>query len=71
MEAKHWEKACQEFTSWYNLYKLRFTLYKDEQPLQDMGLKEKREDKDEKHIGKLIMKSQNITGVYNSNLKAI
>lgn len=34
-----------------------------------MGLQEKQEDKDEKHIRKLIIKIPNITGAYNSTSK--
>ena len=52
-------------------FKYRFTSYKAEQPIQDMVLQEKEEDKDEKHIGELIRKNPKMTGAYNSRLRVI
>ena len=51
---------------------LGFTVCKAKQPLQGIELKEKEEEKDEKHLGKLFKENPKIEGVcINSRLKDI
>ena len=53
------------------LFELEFSPCKTGQPLQGMELQEKKEEKDEKHIGKLVREDQKQNMSRNSRRKTI